>query len=77
MLAIAFLDDYGPANGATRIVPASHRPAPGHAPCDLDDAARARQLSGNAGDILVLDADVVHAGSLSLTRARRRSLLIS
>jgi hypothetical protein len=73
VLAIAFLDDYGPENGATRIVPGSHR----QAQFDLNDASQAVQLSGNAGDILVFEADLVHAGSLNITGARRRSLLMS
>jgi hypothetical protein len=75
VLAIVFLDDYGPANGATRIVPASHRG--GRDLADYDDAADAVQLSGQAGDILVFDADLVHAGSLNVTGARRRSLLLT
>lgn len=73
VLAIVFLDDYGPDNGATRIVPGSHR----QARFDLNDASQAVQLSGSAGDILVFEADLVHAGSLNVTGARRRSLLIS
>lgn len=73
VLAIAFLDDYGYENGATRIVPGSHRKAQ----VDLDDASQAVQVSGSAGDILVFDADLAHAGSLNVTGARRRSLLIS
>jgi hypothetical protein len=77
VLAIAFLDDYGPANGATRIVPGSHRPAPDQPPFDFNDASRAVQVSGRAGDILVFDADLVHAGSLNVTGARRRSLLMT
>lgn len=73
VLAIAFLDDYGAGNGATRIVPGSHR----QAQVDLNDASQAVQISGDAGDVLVFDADLVHAGSLNVTGARRRSLLIS
>ncbi len=75
VLAIAFLDDYGPDNGATRIVPGSHRD--GLALTDYSDATQALQLSGRAGDILVFDADLVHAGSLNVTGARRRSLLMT
>jgi hypothetical protein len=73
VLAIAFLDDYGPENGATRIVPGSHR----QAQLDVNDASQALQISGSAGDILVFDADLLHAGSRNVTGARRRSLLIS
>ncbi|WP_443191093.1 phytanoyl-CoA dioxygenase family protein [Pseudomonas indica] len=75
--ALAYFDDYGPGNGATRIVPGSHRPQQGEPPFDLQDESRSVQLSGTAGDILVFDADLVHAGSLNSTGARRRSLLIS
>lgn len=75
--ALAFLDDYGPANGATRIVPASHRPRPGEPAFDFDDESHSEQLSGAAGDILVFDFDLVHAASRNLNGARRRTLLIS
>ena len=73
VLAIVFLDDYGPHNGATRIVPGSHR----QQAFDLNDTSQALQISGSAGDILVFEADLVHAGSLNISGARRRSLLIS
>jgi ectoine hydroxylase-related dioxygenase (phytanoyl-CoA dioxygenase family) len=75
--ALAYFDDYGPENGATRIVPGSHRTALGEPPFDFDDESRSVQLSGSAGDILVFDADLVHAGSLNPTGARRRSILIA
>ncbi len=75
--ALAFFDDYGPENGATRIVPGSHRPDPGAPPFDLTDESQSVQLSGSAGDILVFDVDLLHAGSLNSSGARRRSLLIS
>lgn len=73
VLAIVFLDDYGPDNGATRILPGSHR---GSVVGD-DAEARARQVSGAAGDILLFDADLLHAGSLNRSGARRRSLLVT
>ena len=76
-LALAFFDDYGPANGATRLVPGSHRPQPDEPPIDFSDESRSVQLSGCAGDILVFDVDLVHAGSLNSGGSHRRSLLIS
>ena len=74
--ALAFFDDYGPDNGATRLVPGSHRPAAGGDAASMPDESQALQLAGRAGDILVFDADLVHAGSLNASGARRRSLLI-
>ena len=75
--AIAYFDDYGPENGATRIVPGSHRAAPDAPPFDFNDESEAVQLKGSAGDILVFDADLVHAASRNPTGARRRSILIT
>ncbi|MBI3821827.1 MAG: phytanoyl-CoA dioxygenase family protein [Planctomycetes bacterium] len=75
--AVAYFDDYGPDNGATRIVPGSHRPLQDEPPFDFADESRSVQLSGAAGDIVVFDADLVHAGSRNSTGARRRSILIS
>lgn len=75
--ALVYLDDYGPANGATRIVPGSHRPGERLAPFDFSDESRVVQLAGSAGDVLLFDADLVHGASLNPSGARRRSLLIS
>ncbi|WP_273822514.1 phytanoyl-CoA dioxygenase family protein [Pseudomonas asplenii] len=72
---LAYLDDYGPHNGATRIVPGSHRPQPAAPPVDFNDESGAVQLCGRAGDILVFDADLVHAGTLNIGGGHRRSLL--
>jgi ectoine hydroxylase-related dioxygenase (phytanoyl-CoA dioxygenase family) len=77
VIALAFLEDYGPDNGATRIVPGSHRPAQGEPPLNFHDESWSVQLSGSAGDVLIFDADLVHAASLNSTGARRRSILIS
>ncbi|MBC2383908.1 MULTISPECIES: phytanoyl-CoA dioxygenase family protein [Pseudomonas] len=74
--ALAFFDDYGPENGATRIVPGSHRPAVGEPPFDFNDESRSVQLSGSAGDILLFDVDLLHGGTLNPSGARRRSMLM-
>lgn len=74
--AIAFFDNYGADNGATRLVPGSHRPMPAKAGIPADAESAAMQLSGRAGDILVFDADLLHAASLNPSGARRRSVLI-
>jgi hypothetical protein len=76
IMALAYFDDFGHENGATRIVPGSHRLVPGEPPFDFNDESRSVQLSGTAGDILVFDADLVHAASLNSTGAHRRSVLI-
>ena len=74
--ALLFLDDYGPGNGATRFVPATHRLAPDALPTDLAHGADGLlQPEGTAGDILVFDADLLHAASRNASGARRRSLL--
>ncbi len=75
VVVIAYADDYGPENGATRIVPGSHRVAVGAPAFDFADESRSVQLAGAAGDILVFDADLVHAGTVNPTGARRRSFL--
>ncbi|PNB46762.1 MULTISPECIES: phytanoyl-CoA dioxygenase family protein [unclassified Pseudomonas] len=75
--ALVYLDDYGLENGATRIVTGSHRPALDEPPFDFTDESRFVQLTGNADDILIFDADLIHAGSLNASGAHRRSLLIT
>jgi hypothetical protein len=68
--ALVFLDPYGPDNGATRVVPR---------PFDRgeSDEALALTLAGEAGDILVFDADLLHGATRNRSGARRRSLLVS
>ncbi|MFJ3486833.1 phytanoyl-CoA dioxygenase family protein [Pseudomonas sp. NPDC090202] len=74
--ALVFFDDYGPENGATRLVPGSHRPERHAPPIDFSDESAVVQLAGRAGDILVFDADLIHAASLNSVGSRRRSILI-
>jgi hypothetical protein len=68
--ALIFLDPYGPGNGATRVVPRTlDRGEP--------DEALSQTLAGEAGDILVFDADLLHGATRNRSGARRRSLLLS
>jgi hypothetical protein len=68
--ALVFLDAYGPDNGATRVVPR-------HLDRGGPDEASAGIMAGEAGDILVFDADLPHGATLNRSGARRRSLLLS
>lgn len=70
MAAMVWLDPYGPANGATQIVAGSHRE-------DDTEAAVPDVLSGEAGDILIFDPDVLHGATTNHSGAPRRSLLLS
>ena len=73
--ALVYLDDYDAGNGATRLVPGSHRPVAGLAD-ELADESRALFVEGHAGDALVFDADLLHAASRNEDGRRRRTLLI-
>lgn len=70
MAAIVWLDPYGADNGATRIIPGSHR-------AGADETAEPLVMAGDAGDILVFDPEVLHGATTNSSGARRRSLLIS
>ncbi|SDD58436.1 phytanoyl-CoA dioxygenase family protein [Aquimonas voraii] len=74
--ALAFFDDFGPHNGATRLIPGTHRPACRDTPIDPALDAISRQVEGRAGDILVFDADLIHGASRNHSGDRRRSILI-
>ena len=69
--ALVYLDAYGPDNGATRVTP-RHLDRGGE-----PDETLSVILAGEAGDILVFDADLLHGATRNRSGARRRSLLLS
>lgn len=73
--ALVFLDAYGPDNGATRVVPRHLDPGPLYKG-DPDETS-SLIMAGEAGDILVFDADLPHGATCNRSGARRRSLLLS
>jgi hypothetical protein len=73
--ALAFLDPFGPENGATQVAPGTHKGAGlSHT---QEDRPPTITLTGGAGDVFVFDANVLHGGTKNVGGASRRSLLIT
>ena|SRR5438874_9283702 len=72
--ALHTLDDFTKANGCTRVVPGSHKRAPG-TPIDQErDDAAAVYLEAPAGSLIAFNGGLVHAGSANTTQGWRRCL---
>jgi hypothetical protein len=70
---LAFLDPFGPANGATRLIPGSHL---GDEPLPTEDP-REIVIAGEAGDALLFDARLIHSGTRNVSGEHRRTLIVA
>ena len=70
MAAMVWLDPYNADNGATQIIPGSHQ-------SDAGGNVDALVLTGEPGDILIFDPEVLHGATTNTSGALRRSLLLS
>jgi ectoine hydroxylase-related dioxygenase (phytanoyl-CoA dioxygenase family) len=79
VIALAFLDAFGPANGATRLLPGSHRESGGadaYADCGPNHPGQV-VTRGEAGDVVVMDGYLVHGGTRNRSEEHRRNLQIN
>jgi ectoine hydroxylase-related dioxygenase (phytanoyl-CoA dioxygenase family) len=75
--SVWLIDDFTPANGATRVVPGSHRT--GKMPSDemaspADPHPDEVVLLGKAGDVVIFNAHTWHGGTLNTTDSPRRAM---
>jgi ectoine hydroxylase-related dioxygenase (phytanoyl-CoA dioxygenase family) len=75
-----FLDPFTTDNGATRMLPGSHRNPPPSAEVPIpgtETPGEGETLGcGPAGSVLIRDARLFHAGGLNRTQEHRRSALV-
>ncbi len=72
--SVWMLDDFTPENGATRIVPGSHRWGQAPPPGIYEAHARQQLVTGKAGTVVVMNAHLWHGGTANRTGAARRAM---
>ncbi len=80
LTSIWMLTDFTPQNGATLIVPGSHRepnnPTGGYGIGEFDDHPEAIQMTGRAGTVMVMDSRMWHAAPANFTDTPRIGLAV-
>lgn len=72
---LLMVDDFTVENGATKLVPGSHRDA--ERPSDDELERRASRATGAAGTILLFDSNLWHAAAPNTTQAPRMALTLT
>ena len=75
--SVWMLDDFTLENGATRMIPGSHRWGMAPDPASMDVYAQHSQeilLTGRAGTVVIMNAHMWHGGTANRTGAHRRAM---
>jgi len=72
--SVWMLDDFTPENGATRMVPGSHRWGQAPPPGMYEPHSQQQLVTGTAGTVVVMNAHMWHGGTANRTDAPRRAM---
>lgn len=72
---LIMLEDFTVSNGATRVIPYSHRVK--EKPADDELLARAEYLTGKAGTVVLFDSNLWHSASTNIDGLTRRALTMT
>ena len=72
---LIMLEDFKVSNGATRVIPYSHKVK--EKPDDQELIARSKYLTGKAGTVVLFDSNLWHAASPNIDGSTRRALTMT